>query len=363
MKVGILTFHRAENFGAVMQAYALQTFLERLGHNSNIVDYRCKAIELQYDILNPRILFSRKNLYLSLREYVRRFKTLKLRRIKKKHYEQFRKQRLKLIGIDNTNECDVFITGSDQVWNLYLTNGFDSMYYLSNHVYKGKSKVAYAVSCDVDPHDRIKRDSVKINNALREFKAISTREEYLNQLLSSITKSNSYNICVDPTLLLDEVDYSEFMINPKISKYNLIYQMSLTPYTNKIASKLSTINSYHNVEVFGGYSKEKSDNERTIIPNPSPEELLSLIRYAESVVTTSFHGIAFSILFKKEFWLVDAGNNERQKYLLKKLGLENRIITKYNFPNFKDKIDYEKVYFQLDQFRNQSKEFLKNALK
>lgn len=82
-RVGIVTFHRAENFGAVMQSYALQTVIERLGHEAVIIDYRNKTIERNYHILNPAILLSRKNIIASISQYLYRFKNLKQRYLKK----------------------------------------------------------------------------------------------------------------------------------------------------------------------------------------------------------------------------------------------------------------------------------------
>ena len=89
MKIGILTFHRAENFGATLQAYALQTYLSQQGHDVNIIDYRCPAIEMTYDIFNPRILFSRKNVFISLKHYLSRFRNIKDRIRKKRSFELF----------------------------------------------------------------------------------------------------------------------------------------------------------------------------------------------------------------------------------------------------------------------------------
>lgn len=83
MKIGILTFHQAENFGAILQTYALQTYLQKQGYSVEVIDYRCKSIEVHYQILNPSVLFIRKNVFISFQEYVERFRNLRDRFVRK----------------------------------------------------------------------------------------------------------------------------------------------------------------------------------------------------------------------------------------------------------------------------------------
>ena len=138
MKIGILTFHRAENFGAVLQAYALQTFLKKHGMDPYIIDYRCKKIEIVYHIFNPMILIMRRNLFCSIKEYLKRFVSL-IDRCRKKHkYQLFREKFLQIMPCDkafHSNMFDAYIVGSDQVWNLSITGGVDDYYFL-NFLYK-----------------------------------------------------------------------------------------------------------------------------------------------------------------------------------------------------------------------------------
>ena len=135
MKIGILTYHQADNLGAVMQAYALSKYLQKEGHEAEVIDYRCFAIECHYDIFNPRILLSRKNVFQSITEYFGRFKMLNEHIRKHRFFKAFHTKNIsmskRMSSIKKPLTYDIIITGSDQVWNFHLNKGSENIHLLA----------------------------------------------------------------------------------------------------------------------------------------------------------------------------------------------------------------------------------------
>lgn len=358
-RVGILTFHRAENFGAVMQAFALQTVVQRMGNQCGVVDYRSRAIECNYDIFNPSILWSRKNIIKSLHGYFSRFKNINERICKKRGYELFRSKHLDLIPYADAANQDILITGSDQVWNLHLTGGFDSNYFLCKKTFQGIRKISYAASSDIDPYHLLEKSSSLVSSALNDFFAVSVRESFLKEILEKKCEKE-ISVCLDPSLLLDASEYEQIAESPAKKGYCLVYHMSKSSETIRLGKRIADYDGIGLVEIFGGYADrtQKSD----IIAAPSPAELLGWIMAADSIVTTSFHGIAFSLIFKKNFWVVDAGNNFRQRNILKLLNLEHRMINSSEDADIDERIDYSVVIPILENLKQDACSFLNAAL-
>lgn len=364
MNIGIITFHRAENFGAVLQAYALQTYLSSLGHEVKIVDYRCVAIEQMYDVINPRILGSRKNVLISARLYLERFGNLKERYVKKARFEDFRNKYLCLTEsvamVCEDMGFDVYITGSDQVWNLHLTHGLDEAYFLSFPMKVKAKKIAYAASSEDDPKGLLWKNKDVISDMLNDFASISVREEFLKKDIARYV-DKPIHVCVDPTLLLNREAYYQVLKVPEVAeKYILIYHMTPTGEGVSLANRISQTYGYRVIEIFGGYTKSKDDGRYKCDLGPS--EILGYISRAEVVITTSFHGLALSLIFNKAFWIMAHSGNYRQRNLLSLLGLENRLVYNAAECDIDAKIDYTKVNTQLSIAVEESKQFLNNSL-
>lgn len=364
MNIGILTFHRAENFGATLQAYALQTYLFQLGHNVKIIDYRCPAIEMTYDILNPRILFSRKNVVASLKLYVNRFISIDDRVLKKQRFQSFWSSCYKLtpslVGVKRDMGFDAYITGSDQVWNLHLTHGLDEMYFLSFPMKDGAKKISYAASSENDPNGLLWKNSDSVKRMLKSFDAISVREDFLKEDLARFVP-NPISVCLDPTFLLKKSDYVALSKQPAIrEKYVVVYHMTPSKEGTALAERIARKYSYKIIEIFGGYSCNK-DKDR-YKSNLGPSEILGYISNAEVVITTSFHGLALSVMLNKEFWVIDHSGNYRQRNLLTLLGLDNRLVVSQEQCPIEEQIDYYSVKNILNEAVQSSKDFLRKAL-
>lgn len=364
MRIGILTFHRAENFGATLQAYALQHYVSQLGYDVRIIDYRCPAIEMAYDIFNPRILFSRKNVAISLNIYLNRFKNIKDRIRKKRNFESFWVSHYQKTS-PTTKICedmgfDAYIVGSDQVWNLHLTHGLDNMYFLSFPMKSDAKKISYAASSENDPNGLIWKNRDRVYQLLQSFDHISVREDFLKTELARII-SSPISVCLDPTFLLNKSDYQALSKRPMIrDKYVLVYHMTPSGDGVALAERIARAHSCKVVEIFGGYSNSK--NREQCKSDLGPSEILGYIADAEVVITTSFHGLALSLILNKEFWIMNHSGNYRQRNLLRLLDLDDRLIQKYEDCPIDQSIDYIRVSQALENATQSSKQFLSKAL-
>lgn len=364
MKVGIVTFHRAENFGATLQAYALQTYLTHQGCDAEIIDYRCPFIERNYDVLNPRILWSRKNALISLKLYMKRFFNLKDRIQKKRNFKTFWTKYYHLSPsvskITRDLGYDVYIVGSDQVWNLHLTGGADKMYFLSFPMKEGAKKVSYAASSENDPKGLLWKNKELIRGYLQSFNSISVREEFLRTDLKRYI-DNPISICLDPTFLLEKEYYDEIAIMPKdIGKYVLVYHMTPVIDSISLANKIAANRGCTVIEIFGGYSDSKDKGRCK--SNLGPSEILGYMACAEAIVTTSFHGLALSLIMNKDFWIVNHSGNYRQRNLLSLLSLDSRMVENYNNCDIGQSIDYGMVNTVLSDLVSRSKVFLQECI-
>ena len=365
MKVGILTFHRAENFGATLQAYALLQFLLYEGHEAKLIDYRCPAIDINYDIWNPRVLISRKNIFATLKVYIKRFFNLRDRKIRKEKYRTFWSKyyvTTKMFSQINSDlGFDAYITGSDQVWNLHLTGGIDKIFFLSFPMKVGAKKISYAASSENDPKGLLWQSRDKIKFLLSTFDRISVREEFLKKELSRYIDL-SIKVCVDPTFLLKACDYQKILTKPSVNKhYVLVYHMTYSNESVWLAERIASKYGLQIIEVFGGYNRKTPASRYKCDLGPS--EILGYISDADYVVTTSFHGLALSLILNKEFWIINHDGNYRQKNLLSLLGLEKRLVTDGLYCDFSDKVDYNEVNTKLNEISFKSKQFLQESLR
>lgn len=356
MKVGILTFHRAENFGAIMQVYALQTYLKGLGLNVEIIDYRCFMIESHYEIFSPLILFSRKNIFKTFVEYVQRFGNIKDRITRKKKFHLFLNKFLCLSkSIYKWNkplDYDCIMVGSDQVWNTHLIKGDEDVFFLNKPFLNKTLRVAYGASSEKNGLD--KEHLYKLGQLVDQFYKVSVRESFLKDELSKYTLKE-IGVCLDPTFLLNGNDYLKIAVKPCVDRYVLIYHM--TKISDEMISFIENIAIKKNLKIIEVYGSFEVHNDERHIVSWGPLDILGYIAYADLVFTTSFHGLAFSVIFNKNFWVVNKGDNLRQKNILSSLGLSTRLLNDIHEYNDSD-IDYGLVRSHLDSMIGFSKNFL-----
>ena len=360
MKIGILTFHSAHNYGAMLQCYALQEVLKRMGHDVEVIDYR---LEYRFRSDNRKCTFRQLNPLATIKSIVIKIITLRIALLRRRNFENFKRTYMALSEIVDKdhipNDYDVYVMGSDQIWNPTITKGFDPVYFGSFWFPKGNRKyVSYAAS--MERSELTDEEKAFCRKSLKNFDAISVREKVLAHLLQPLT-SQKVEVVLDPTLLLEKQAWERIAKLPKIKeKYVLVYQVRVQGNENtiqiakKVAAQIKAI--VIQVAVSPYLNRRKLQHE-------SPTQFLGLMQHAACVVTTSFHGTAFSVIFNRPFYYVELGdgNDSRAKSLLYDIGLADRIIPMDSFPTFTE-IDYDRVNDKVTDLRLKSAEFLKRSL-
>lgn len=336
-KAGIITFSAADSFGALMQCYALRRVMEKEGYDAQVIHYWPKYLRKDY-----RLMFNREELKAGWNSGLKclwrsviyiRFRNL--RRAIKKQYKmnQFRKKYLNLTKKCKTYEqlkklepMELYIAGSDQVWNPELTGGvLDSAYFLQFAPPQAK-KVSYAASTGRTPTTK---EAENYRQYLNELDRISVREKNAAEVLQQVTEKKVYQE-KDPTLLLSREEWEKLLLELEESSeyiffFSLYYKPEQFEYVNKLAEeKKLPIKHY-----FYGRLSKRLVNDGGTCYFDSPQELLTKIKNASYVVTDSFHITVFSIIFGKEFVTFPSGKwSERMAGLLKEYGMEERYIGK-----------------------------------
>lgn len=360
MRIGILTFHCAHNYGAVLQCYALQETLKETGHEVQIIDYRPNYLTKPYRIWNINRIKSKNSLQ-KIKNIIIEVLALPKRILKASFFLKFQSVYLNLTNPHylDFNNFDIIIIGSDQIWDKKITKGFDPIFWGDLGIRKERIKyISYAASMEFTQFTD--DDKSFITQHLKNFDHISVREDSLSKIIQPFTESHIYNV-LDPTLIANKQIWENFIETRKIKKdYILIYQIRENENTKKIASHLARqINT--NVVFISAYTiwNYKSN----LYDHLSPQEFVNLIYYSKCIVTTSFHGSAFSIIFNKSFYYVklNDNNDSRSIALLKALGLDDRIIECTQRPDF-SMIKYENVNKRLKLMQNNSIQYLSQSL-
>lgn len=359
MKIGILTFHRAHNYGAVLQTYGLQEYIKLLGHEVYIIDYVPNYTRKAYPKFSITNWLSKSPIR-TIKKILEEPFLCRDRIIRWNNFNRFITERLNLYPYNNHNnftDFDAIVLGSDQIWNQKITGGdFDKVYFGENAACK---VISYAAS----------NQSVSLTNPEKEFyrkqlnhiAAISVREKTLQQLLQPLI-NKPIHLVLDPTLLSGIDVFQKIAISPKIQdkKYILVYEITPHDYTQRIAKSIA---SQIDADIIELVSTPFAGNLGQKRQTASPEEFIGYFKDAECIITTSFHGTAFSIMFNKPFYSIRQNKNVdiRINSLLSTIGLENRFIDNNITPSFKD-IDYKESNELLQQQVKQSQLYLKNAL-
>ena len=358
-EVGILTFHRAINHGAILQCYALYKTLEKQGYDVTVIDYRQPYIEEQYKYHRNIFLYSEFKKVLSnprwIPGYIFRVLPEKYQKIK-----TFNKlsRKLKFTKAVNRAECipdffDTIIIGSDQVWANYCTNGIDEVYY-GNFPHSRSKIIGYAISSNIESLKE--NGNEKLRDLCKNFTSIAFREEGISNYLQKNIGLRS-EVVLDPTLLLDSNEWNKIIEDISIEKprkYILTYFLNENFDRDVLDNKITTFAQERDCKVveLGSISR-------------SPEEFVSWIKDANYIITSSFHATIFSIIFKKELYTLRTHNGKDIRYinLMHKLGMQDRVIDYEDLSHINSPIiDYKKVEDKIIQARRTSIDFLRNSL-
>lgn len=364
-KIRILTFHYAHNYGAMLQAYALQKVLFKGSNDVKFVDYRKRSIENSYKIFKP----IRKNIIKWVRDNINSLKYYNLNKKRYKAFNKFMYDKLNLTErinnikqLENHLEADIYITGSDQVWNINIVKGLSDMYTL-NFKLNNIKKIAYAAS--VGDAGLIVQNADEYKNKISQIDYISVRENDAKIELGEIINKD-IEVVLDPTLLLTKIDWNNEIEGCSCEKHKYIVAYVVNPDSEyvKIVNYLSEKTGLKII-----HFDLKNPGYNNVLKSAYTEGPLNFVNYiknAEYVVATSFHATVFSIIFNKKFFIIPhRKTGARVINLLRKLDIDGRNFTsldEFKNINYNFETDWESVEKKLAREREKSINWLNNAI-
>lgn len=369
-KIGTVSYNiycNFTNYGSALQTWALHQAIKNVAGDAVepvLVDY-CPEVLADKDPLNPFANMWDKD------EESHRMCELTMPAIRENFYkfdrfyhEHFSRSKKKYTA-QNFNQITTdenimdFVCGSDTIFCIDEFKGFDDGYYANFECMKGRS-VAYAASFG-DSHFT-QADYETLNKRLLNFKAIGLRE---NQMVSYVAANTDVPVqrTVDPTLLLTDKDYDSIATERlEKDKYLLLYARRYNPDMEVYAEKLAKENGWKIIEISLRATNAEKPNRR-IFYEAGVEEFLSLVKYAECVVTNSFHGMIFAVQYRRPFYVFSREQCDTKiTELLDLFGILERRLTSGNYEEISQEINYAAVYERIQAAREKSLTFLRTEL-
>lgn len=351
MKIALLTIWHEKNYGAEMQAYATIKILQLLGHNVELIDFR----------LSDTRVNTFKGIVIGLLGSLT-LETCKFRRFWSKYIPKTRRYRSKRDLMTNPPHADIYMIGSDQVWNPDITGDAAIIFFLPFGS-KSIKRIAYAPSFGTNNWLASADLTKQVKDLLSSFAHVSCREETGVNILRQVFNIRAQPV-LDPTLL--HLNYEE-LIGP-VHKKNILSYYPLSDFveletcSKEIAAKMGL--KFRNINAKRYLIKRITWNRASI------EDWIRNIAESAFVVTPSFHGVAFSLIYHVPFIVIKQPNiqnrSSRITDLLSILGLENRFFNSTQeallSEVWMDPIDFKKVDQRLHSLREKSIEYIKNSI-
>lgn len=360
-KIGLITFYASNNYGTCLQAFAIQKKIQLLG-------YDCKIIIKDHHSDDAKISFIRKMITLCKKfgvlGIIYRFKAKDKIQTKNKDFTAFRNNNLSFVHyIDDTNQFDCFVCGSDMMWS---SEFFDQIDFYGLSFVEPSKKIAYAPSFGSPKiPDEMKE---KYREILSDFKWLSCRESSGVDLIKQLTGKDVFSV-VDPTMLFTKEDWNKmFNLHKKNEdKYILVYLFSVKDKSiYNYIKQIQNITGYQVIYI----PVEYKDFNMNSLDDYGPSGFLSLYYNADYIITDGFHGLLFSLIFEKPFSLIHRDKKEhwglyedRMMSTLKDLNLENRYIySDEQFDYSMLTLDYSEIRGMIEKKRKFSENYLKSSL-
>lgn len=357
MKIGILNFHRALNYGAVLQCYGLQETLKSLGHDVSVIDYRPQIIEQGNRKYFNLSYLKECKFILFIKSFIATILLLFKKTKAIKSFDNFLNRYLNVskpvITLDNVkllDKYDIIFVGSDQVWSEKII-GIDDIF-LGNFKREHVKYVSYAASLGASAYfDDPKQQ--KLLEYLHNYSKLSVREGYLKDWL----KANGFDsqVTLDPSLLAPEKVFDSIAIQPGIDNYVLFIQVSPCDGAYQFAERLASQLDCKLV------SLQRYSLSNKVMQGIMPSEYCGLVKYAKCVVTVSFHASAFSIVFRKDFYAMECDSDERSRNIMNALNLSHRLVSPQSNIEFSS-IDYTEPIERLNELRSQSMAYIHDCI-
>lgn len=355
-KALIVTFHCVPNYGASLQVLALQKTLSKYCDSVKILDYRPRAVTEPYKLIKTNsfksILLSLYNLRINFRRDANF----------KKFYDQYYQMSLeRYTEVVTSQESDYVFLGSDQIWNPRITGGYDKVYFGGFSTIENSKTISYAASIGVSS---LNEEEIKqLELLIGQVDYVSVREEKASEIINTIT-DKPVEVVLDPTLLLEKEEWDRIKKNrTNHGSYLLIYNLANYPETEEIAYMVSKKMNLEIIEITTSNKKPLSKKKHKIIRDVGPDEFIGLVSSAEFIVTDSYHGTIFSLIYHKPFYTIpNKTKGSRMVELLDRIGLNNRLIKSTDNFKVSSKMDYKKVDEAIYREKIKSLEFIKKSL-
>ena len=357
-KIALITFHDTTNFGALLQTFGLYKKLNDLGCNCSILDYQCAASQLKNEIpakfefsLNPRKLASE-----YLLKSKKRKKYAAMQQFSRTHMPKKSQRYDRGSVFDIKEDFDTFVVGSDMLWGLDVTAG-DYSYFL-DFVNDDKRKFSYGSS--IGKRDWTSEEKEKIGKLLARFHKIAIREEKTVERLAPVLNGKDCQVVCDPTMLLTASEWQPYIGRRLFKKDYVVLYFDTDDHKCLNDAKV--------------YAKKHGKELLVISQMPSfiththnvfpykVEDFLSLLYYADTVFTASYHGMVFSLYFHKNLIYYNRAPAYRMETVAKRMNVGNREGRKVDFNNLSP-MDYADIDRRLEGYRQESIAYLKEALR
>lgn len=363
MRIGIISVNNAHNFGTCMQAYAFKAYLETLGHEVQVINYRIPKIETSYKIYKKK---PKKNLYsktIWLMSYAMAMaKKPYLIKRRKSHEEFFLKyynltnETTSIKELRNCNyDFDVVFAGSDQIWNKEIIGNINPAFFC-DFLNAKTIKASYAASIGRDSLDVAEREVFK--HYLKRLDYISVREEKARDCIKELT-DQKISIVLDPTLLVSRQIYDKLLKKPKFKgEYIYVHVHHYSAKGLELIEAAEELSEKTGLPVVHNLQNASFKNELGKTRSMGPEDVLTTVANAKMIVTQSFHITVFSLIYEK--WFITLARDkfsDRMENLLRIVGLEEHYVRYQGIgtlPGLENNvIDYRRVKEKLFAYREQ----------
>lgn len=367
MNIKTITCHDVYNYGASLQAYALQEYLISQGHDVEIIDYKPDYMRVHYKFwyvsenshyyrlaMKSRVIRFLLCCYFAPRRFATYGRKIKFDKFTKKFLHLTRRYNSYEEVVANPPAADIYIAGSDQIWNSNLPNGKDPGYFLQFGDEKAR-RIAYAASFGIPEVEAGHRPTM--SKWLNSFDAISVREKTALGILETLDVEG-VNV-VDPVFLLNKEQWSRFAGDNRVykDKYILVYDIDLD--NDDIRIEAERLHKLYNYKIVAVCALGKNPYAQKSIKNAGPQEFVNLIKNAEFVLSNSFHATSFSIIFNRPFsTFYKKKNVSRMADLLKSTELEhclNPTSPRYQFR-------WDDINNKLQELCSNSFDYIKNNI-
>jgi len=377
-KIGIITIFNVNNYGAELQTFALHYKLKSLGYDNEIINYlffknsKYKSERESESVLNVSKIRTLKDFVLKCFDKYSCLANPQVAKRRKERFDNFYKNNVCLSKVYDSFsalynadlEYDTLIVGSDQVWN--PSNNTNLAPYFLTFAKKGMKKISYASSFGVN---KIPTSYFSVyKDWLHNIDFLSTRESDGIKIIKEITGRDATHV-LDPTLLLSKQEWEKLSVPYSSNEpYILLFVFKNSKYITDFAAYLQRKTGYKIIRICKNEMRVDSDDKILNIRDFGPLEFLGLYKSASLVLTSSFHGTVFSLIFEKPFYTItpaNKDNNSRQDGLLSLVELSSRLIKEdEKFPDLNNmEIDFIRTKKIIDREREKSINFLQNALK